>query len=111
MQFQLDYFRIPLSGVIDFTNYTGLKKFKFLDFLKGIISEFNLSINTDVINKVVVMEPTHPYSVTNDLSATQSGYFKDDFIDWNGKEDLSQTWEMDNYSEYNRELTFKYFNL
>lgn len=106
--FGIDFFSVPLGGTINFQNYTGLKNYKFLDFFRGVIDEFNLSLNTDPINKVLVIEPTHSWSSTDDLTAATSGYFKNDFIDWNGKEDLGQQWEMDNYSDYNREVTFKY---
>lgn len=108
--FGITFFRINLGGTIDFNNYTGLQSFKFLDFLKGVIDEFNLSINTDAKNKIVYLEPTHGYSQTNDLTIKNPGYFKEDFISFDGKEDLSQTWEMDNYSDFNQQLTFNYKN-
>lgn len=107
MEFKLDYFRIPLDGNINFQNFTGFKSYKFLDFFRGLIDEFNLSINTDPINKIVVIEPTHAWSADNGLNTTP-GYFVNDFLDWNGKEDLSKEWVLTNYSDYNRELTFRY---
>lgn len=107
-QFQLDYFRIPIGGTIDFSNYIGFKNYKFLDFLRGVIDEFNMSVNTDAINKVVVIEPTHAYSINDNPVDVLPGYFVDDFIDWNNKKDLSKKWVMNNYNDYNRELTFKY---
>jgi hypothetical protein len=106
--FELDYFRVPLNGTIDFQNYAGLKKYKFLDYLRGIVDEFNLSIQTDPINKVVVMEPTHPYAVGNDLSVTAGGYFNGNHIDWDGKQDLSKVSAMDLFSDYDREVMFTY---
>lgn len=109
-QLQIDYFRIPLGGNIDFSNYTGFKKYKFLDYLRGILDEFNLSINTDPINKAVLIEPTHAYSVTADLNQKLQGYFVDDHLDWNDKKDLSKKWKLQNYHDYDRELTFKYKN-
>jgi len=108
LEFKLAYFRIPLGGVIDFNNYTGLQNYKFLDFFKGVIDEFNMSLKADAKNKILYIEPTHAYPEGDDFSVKQPGYFKEDFISWDGKEDLSQTWEMDNYSDFNRELTFKY---
>lgn len=108
LEFKLDYFRIPLGGTIDLNNYTGMQSYKFMDFFAGIIDEFNLSIGTDPVNKTVIIEPTHAYSKDSDPLNTTEGYFKNDFIDWNGKEDLSKLWQMDNYCDYNRELTFKY---
>lgn len=108
MQFQLDYFRIPLGGEINFQNYTGLKKYKIMDYFRGLIDEYNLSIKTDTVNKIVVIEPTHAWSDDNDPVSTTPGYFVNDFIDWNGKEDLSKDWEMQNYNDYNQELNFTY---
>jgi hypothetical protein len=109
LQFQLDYFKIPLGGTIDFQNYTGLKKYKFLDFFRGIADDFNLSFNTDNVGKVIFFEPTHPFSLSNDLSdRSNDGYYKNDFIDWNGKEDLNKDWLLELYSDYERELLFKY---
>lgn len=106
--FELDYFKIPLGGLIDFENYSGFKKYKFLDFLRGVVDEFNLSINTDPISKVVYIEPTHPFSTSNDLSDKSGGYFGGDFLDWNDKQDLSKESFLDLYSDYERELIFKY---
>lgn len=108
LSFKLDFFRIPLGGTVAFENYPGFKKYKFLDFLKGVIDEFNMSINTDTVNKVVVIEPTHQYSTVDDLTIKNPGYFVDDFIDWDGKGDYTQDWIMENYSDYNRELDFRY---
>lgn len=105
--YELDYFTIPLGGVIDFENYTGFKRYKFLDFLAGVIDEFNISVETDPINKVVVMEPTHPYSLNTSL-AVSGGYYNGNVLDWNGKQDLSRKSKMALYSELERELIFRY---
>lgn len=108
LAFEMDYLKVPLNGTIDFQNFAGLKKHKFLDLLRGVIDEFNLSIQTDPISKVVVIEPTHPYSLTTDLSATANGYFTGNFIDWSDKQDLSEVSEMELFSEYDRELVMTY---
>lgn len=108
-QFQLDYFRVPLGGNIDFTNFTSaFQRRKVLDYIAGVFDEFNLAVKTDPVNKVVYIEPLHPYSIVNDLTVLNDGYFKEDFVDWNGKEDLSKVWEMENYADVEKELTFKY---
>jgi hypothetical protein len=104
-EFKRDYFRIPIGGTVAFANYTGFKNFKFLDFLSGIVDEFNLSIQTDAINKVVYIEPTHGYNVDGTL---QPGYFVDDYIDWQWKKDLSKQWKMNLFSDYEKEVIFKY---
>jgi hypothetical protein len=110
IEFKLDYFDIPLGGTIYFNNYTGFQNYKFLDFLKGILDEFNMSINTDAKNKIVYIEPTHPYSTVDYFTVKNEGYFKDDFVSWDNKEDLSETWEMENYSDFSQQLSFAYKN-
>lgn len=108
LEFKLDYLKVPLGGVVSFSNITKFKNYKFLDLFKGVIDTFNLSINTDNVNKVVVIEPTHPYSITNNPNTTNDGYFKDDFIVWDGKEDLSKLWLIQNYADYEREFTLAF---
>lgn len=107
-EFTIAYFRIPMGGTINFENFLGLKKYKFLDFLRGVVDEFNLSFNTDTINKVVVFEPTHPHSLTNNLAETSGGYFNGDFIDWSQKQDLKKISIPINFTDSERELIFKY---
>lgn len=108
--FELAYFRVPLGGTIDFANYTGLKKYKFLDFLRGVIDEFNLIPGTDPTSKVVYFEPAHPYSVTGDPNDTLPGYFNGEHNEWTDKQDISEgkISELTNYSDSERELLFKY---
>lgn len=106
--FELEFFRIPLGGLIDFNNYTGFKKHKFLDFLGGVVDEFNLQIQTDPVNKIVYIEPSHPYSLTNDFSTKSGGYFNGDHLNWEEKLDLSKTAIMRLYSDSERELYYRY---
>lgn len=108
IDFQLDYFKIALGGTIDFANYTGFQSYKFLDLLRGVVDGFNLQPNTDPVSKVVRFEPLHPYSLDDDPTNLNDGYFKNDFVEWNGKEDLSKEWVMQNFSEYERELNFSF---
>jgi hypothetical protein len=108
LEFKTSYFKIPMGGTIDFANYTAFKNYKFLDLLRGTIDMFNMSVNTDPVSKVVYIEPTHSYSLTTDQNEKKEGYFKNDFISWEGKQDLSQTWEMENYRDYDREVTFSF---
>lgn len=106
--FELDFIRIPLGGTIDFSIYDSLKKHKFLDFVRGVIDEFNLTVATDSISKIVYIEPTHPYSLEDDLSEKSGGYFNEDFIDWEEKQDLSKRSDLPLFSDSERELLFKY---
>ncbi len=98
----------PLGGLIDFENYNGLKNHKFMDLLAGTIDNFNLIPGTDPVNKVVVFEPAHPYSIVNDISVLNTGYFNHDYIDWSEKQDLTQKSKIVLYGDYERELTLKF---
>lgn len=108
IQFTLSNISIPLGGEINFENYNGLKNHKFLDFFAGIIDCFNILPGTDPVNKVVLLEPAHPYSLDNNLTVTTPGYFNNDFIDWTEKQDLSKQSNIELYRDYERELTMKF---
>lgn len=108
IQFTLSDIRIPIGGTIDFQNYNDFKNHKFLDFLGGIVDCFNLLPGTDPVNKVVLLEPAHPYSITNDPTATMTGYFNGEVLLWNAKQDLTKESIIDLYSDYERELTMKF---
>jgi hypothetical protein len=106
--FELAYFRIPIgTGTIDFQNFTAFKNYKFLDFLRGVVDEFNLSFKTDASSKVILIEPTHPYTIPGE-AIVRPGFFNNDFIDWSGKLDLSQKASLKLFSDYNRVLNFRY---
>lgn len=106
--FELEFFRIPLGGLINFENYTGFKKHKFLDFLGGVVDEFNLQIQTDPVSKIVYMEPAHPYSLDNNFAVKTGGYFNGTHFDWEDKQDLSKVSVMRLNSDSERELFFRY---
>jgi hypothetical protein len=106
--FELAFFRIPIgTGTIDFLNYTSLKNYKFLDYLRGIIDEFNISVKTDVSSKIVLFEPTHPYLLPGE-SEWRPGFFNSDFVDWTKKLDLSQKASLQLQNSYNRQINFRY---
>jgi hypothetical protein len=106
--FELEFLETILGSTIDFGNYTAFKKHKFLDFLRGIVDDFNIIPSTDPVNKVVVMEPAHPYATGDDQSIKVGGYLNGKFLDWSAKQDLSQKSELTLYSEGERELLFKF---
>lgn len=106
--FGVEYFRLGLGSVIDFENYTAFKKYKFLDFLGGVMDEFNLAVGTDPVEKVVYFEPLHPYATGNDLSDVQPGYLNGNTLDWSDKQDLSIVSELQLYSDSDREQVFRY---
>jgi hypothetical protein len=104
-EFKRDYFTIPTGGTISFANYNGFKKYKWLDFLAGVCDEFNISPVTDVTNKVVYLEPMHGYEADG---VQQQGFFVDDYVDWSGKIDLSKEANMNLFSDYEKEVLFRY---
>lgn len=106
--FELDYFNIPLGGTINFANFNSFKQHKWIDFLAGILDCFNISPQTDPINKVVTLEPMHPYSLVQDQSEKEGGYFNGNHLDWEHKQDLSKKSTLPLVSDSERELVFKF---
>lgn len=107
--YECDYLRVSFgTGTVDFSNILGFKKHKFLDFVRGVVDEFNLSVQTDAFSKVVYFEPTHPYSLTNDLSATNPGHFSGNTYDWESKRDLIKASKQQLFQDSERELIFKF---
>lgn len=107
--FKVEFFKIPEGGTVDFDNYLGLQKYKFLDLFKGIIDTFNLTLSTDNNQKLILIEPTHAYSLTNDLSQKYSdGYFSGNTLNWTKIEDEEKESEITLFSDTSREYTFKF---
>lgn len=107
-EFKIDYFKIPIGGEVKFDSYLNLQKYKFLDFLRGEVDLYNLSFQTDPINREVLIEPTHDYSTSNDLSIKNTGYFNGNIIDWTQKEDISKDSFVEIYDNNAREFVFKF---
>lgn len=108
LSFKAAYFKIPEGGTVDFDNYLGLQKYKFLDFFRGIVDTCNLSFATDNAEKVVLIEPTHPYSLTNNLANVSGGYFNQQTLNWTMIEDIEKESEIILYSDAAREYSFKF---
>ena len=72
--FKLDQLVVPLGGTVFLENFDSLKDYKFLDFMRGVVDEFNLNIATDPISKVVYMEPTHSYQLPGE-TINRHGFF------------------------------------
>jgi hypothetical protein len=106
--FEFSYASIALGSTINFTNYNSFQNYKILDFIGGVVDLFNLQPGTDPVNKIVTFEPAHPYSLINDQSVKQDGYFNGNWIDWNEKQDLSQKSVISLFRDYDRQLTFKF---
>ena len=108
--FAFEYMSTPLDAgaQINFADYLFLKQYKFTDFIKGVIDTFNLSINADPINKVITIEPTHPYSLDHNETNKSGGYIDGNFLDWTNKQDLNKVSQLNLYSDTNREFIFRF---
>lgn len=102
-QFQVDYFRIPIGGTIQFDAYNGFKKIKFLDLLRGMIDTFNLSVATNPVDKTILIEPCHGSNIAGK-------FFNGDWIDWSDKQDVDKESILELFSDYEREVNFKFKN-
>ena len=107
-QFQIDYFRIPVGGQVFFDSYLNLQKYKFLDFLRGEVDLWDLTFQTDPVNKEVLIEPSHEYYLTSDQTAKKQGYFTTNTLDWKDKEDVDFEAVVETYDDNSREFVFKF---
>lgn len=107
-EFTLEYFKTPLGGTINFENFLALKNYKFLDFLGGVVDEFDLTVQTNSSVKAVYFEPTHKYSLLHNQSVKSGGYFNGNSLDWTFKQDLSKESVLEPFTDSERELLFNY---
>ncbi|RFM30030.1 hypothetical protein [Deminuibacter soli] len=110
VSFKFEYFKTPLdnSALINFSDYTFFKQYKFTDFFKGLIDLFNLQPQADPVNKVLYIEPMHAYSLVHSQANKTGGYMNGNYLDWNFKQDLSQASKLQLYSDANREFVFRF---
>jgi hypothetical protein len=106
--FTLQYTRIPFGGLIDFSGYAGFKKYKWIDFFRGLIDTFNLSVQSNPIERTVMIEPTHSYFTGSDPETRLPGFFNDDYLDWEEKQDVSKTSELSLVSDNEREFVINF---
>lgn len=102
------YIKKAINSPVNLKDYSGFRKHKFLDFLRGLIDTFNLQINTDPVAKVVYIEPTDGYELPNGISPNREGYFKSEKTDWSHKQDLSKVSKVRLYSDNSREFIFRF---
>ncbi|HQW16470.1 MAG TPA: hypothetical protein PK682_16165 [Niabella sp.] len=107
-EFSFSYYSIPIDGRVDFAGYSKFKDYKFLDFFAGVLDLFNISPQTDAVNKLVILEPQHDYSLRASLDTKGGGYYNQNLIGWNDKQDLKKVSTLENFSDCERELNFKF---
>lgn len=105
-RFEINFIKFTDGSTIDLkNNYPKFKNFKWLDLLRGEIDFFDLLIQTDPIRKEVYIEPAHTYDING---TPYSGYYDRKQLDWSQKVDISKECELELFSDYERELGFKF---
>lgn len=104
--FQLNFVKLGDGSTIDLrNNYPKFKNYKWMDLLRGEIDFFDLLIQTDPIRKEVHIEPAHAYDING---TAYPGYYNREQIDWSQKIDISKRSTFELFSDYERELVFKF---
>jgi hypothetical protein len=104
--FELTSLQLELGGTVNFKFYDKFKSLRFIDLLRGLVDMYNLSIQTNPIDKVVTIEPTHEYLLP--VSGVTGGYFKSTRLDWTQKQDLSKEQVVNLFSDTERQLDFQF---
>lgn len=103
---ELTGLEVTLGGTVNFKNYDKFRDYRFMDMLGGLIDMFNLSVQTDPINKVITIEATHEWKLPT--GGAMPGYFRPERIDWTDKQDLVQPNTMNLYSDCERQFDFSF---
>ncbi len=103
---EIENFVKPIGASVDFKLYDKLKEYKFLDFFGGVCDFFDLVLDTDNINKQVVIEPAHPHILNDAAGTVYEGFFKNERVDWQKKQDLNKKNVLDLYNASDREQLF-----
>jgi len=103
---ELTGFYLVQGANVNFQAYDAFRNYGVLDLLRGVIDLYNLSIQTDPINKVVMIEPTDGYTLPD--GSTGTGYYNDNKLDWNDKQDVSLNNEMKLFCDAPRLFDFQY---
>lgn len=102
-------FYLQLGQEVNLQSYDKFRSYQWLDLLEGVIQMFNLSIQTDPINKIVVIEPTHEYKRTNQDTTPLQGYFGNEkYYEWTDKVDTLKNRETQLYSNNDRLMDFQF---
>lgn len=103
---ELTSLQLEVGGTVNLKFYDKFKGYRFLDMFRGLVDMFNLSIQTNPIDKVVTIEPTHDYKLP--VSGWVGGYFKSNRLNWTDKQDVSKENVVTLFSESERQLDFQY---
>lgn len=102
--FEMMGLQIELGNQVHFKWYDKFRNYKWLDLLRGVVDTFNLSIQTDPLEKVVTIEPTHDYLLPD--GTAMPGYYSSNRQDWTDKRDVSKEAPVLLFSDSERVLDF-----
>ena len=97
---------ISVGNSVNFQYYDKFRNYNFLDLLSGLVDLFNLSIQTDPINRVVTIEPMNDYQLPD--GTQMPGYFVPQRKDWTAKQDVSKANTMKLFTDMQRQLDFQF---
>ena len=103
---QMTGLQLQVGGPVHFQWYDKFRSYKWLDLLRGIVDAYDLSIQTDPINRMVTIEPTNDYVLPD--GTKMKGYFVDQRLDWTAKQDISKKNVMNLFSEFERQFDFSF---
>ncbi len=103
---ELSTLQLEVGGTVNLKFYDKFKGYRFMDMFRGLVDLFNLSLQTNPIDKIVTIEPTHDYRLP--VSGFSGGYFKTNRLDWSDKQDVSKENVVSLYSDTERQLDFQY---
>jgi hypothetical protein len=99
--------QLGIGGTVNFKHYDKFRNYKFLDMFRGLIDAFNLSVQTNPIDKIVTIEPTHGYTLPGSV-VVHDGYFKPQRLDWTDLQDLNRENVVNLFSDSERQLDFQF---
>ena len=98
--------QVTVGGTVNFQWYDKFRSYKFLDLFRGLIDTYNLAPQTNPIDRIVTIEPTHDYVLPD--GTQMPGYFVPQRLDWTDKQDFSKENVMQLYDDPERQFDFQF---
>lgn len=105
---QLNGFLIQLGNSVNFKFYDKFRSYKLLDLFNGLVDCYNLTVQTDPVNRIVVIEPTNDYVLPD--GTQKKGYYNLGMLDWSGKLDVSKLNQNIHFKDAERQFDFSFKN-
>jgi len=105
---KMNDFLLQLGGSVNFQDYDNFRSYRFLDLLGGVIDSYNLTVQTNSIERIVTIEPMTDYVLqVGGLLNSFQGYFWDKQLDWTHKRDINKEEDIENYRDPDRQFDFQ----